>query len=402
MTQTPPANGNTPHPTPMDTSQLSDFDRAVAERFAQDNAIPEPSVPGTPAPDNQGQVPDNTPLQAGGGEGVSPPPGSVATGQEGTTPTTPQDFGLPEGIDWNDIAPEYKVGNRSLPFDEAVKALQAYDWAQGLSPDQTNAIDGVLNGQFLLVPRDQAAEIERMYQERWQAEQQAQLQGQAPVPGQFPPATPTVPGQVQPQSSPTVPVPPPSFNPDDYADPKLAQEMHIYMQGMQAQLQALQQPLQQVQLTQEELQMQQAEARMNIGAEAFQTAYELDDQAMLTIRQAFANSQTFTAYLQQYGGDYTKAVQAGLEATYWQIPEFRQQAIAKQAQAQAQVNQAAHEQQQQVMQQQASLTGAGGSVSRNETPPDPRTLSGQQRTTALAAAIEKAQKEGTWSAEHLG
>ena len=370
MTQIPPttpeSNGNSPIDVqnPEGLTDLSDFDRRVLDEFSR--------TPSTPPASGEGNEGTQAPPEAGGGDAAVTPPEVTPSVPQGEPAVPPQ----PDPLTY--VAPQYQIGDRTLEFEEAVRAMQVYDWVNGLEEPQLNAIDGLLSGNYLLVPQSEQEAIQAFYESRMREGQQQTLEPQTP--------------------SPIIP-PVEEFDETQYTDPVLAKQMHDYMARMEAQLQSLQQGQQQVQLTQEQQQQIAARQQIEVGEQVFAQQYELEPDDMQALRYALANSNQFQGFLQGAGGNYQAAVQAGLEAMYWQHPGFRQRAIQQAAQQQADQLLLANQDQQQKTQKQAALTGGGGSVARTSQPADPAKMSQTERDAGLEKAIATAMAKGEWVVE---
>lgn len=177
---------------------------------------------------------------------------------------------------------------------------------------------------------------------------------------------------------------PPSTEPDPLVEEY--GEDHPLVQRIRA-LEAMGQ--QTVQFTQQQVN-QQTVAAINTGSQKFREKYHLEDTDMQILQGAVAKSGLFPGFVQANGGNVDTAIQAALEAQYWQTPEYRQRETDRVIEA----NKAQQEKDDKRKTKASSVSGTGGNAASRQAPP-PKT--NEDRWAAVAAGIREAQDNGQQS-----
>lgn len=329
---------------------------------------PPPSPPATP-PEGSDEtppvppqqvppaVPPVTPPEPSATPPAATPPGTVPAPDSGEAPpppappVTPPESWVPAG--------HVLIGERPIPESDLTNLLQVYDWSRSLPPESAQAINDLLSGQFVLVPRSQYD----------------------PASGRGAPPTPAYSGSgVEPSSA---------TPPQEYLDPQLAAQVEQLRQ-QQAQLVQQQQQF----VAQQQAQQRQAlEAQVEAGKVTFQTAMSLSAPEVHYLTDKATRMQLLPSLIREHGGDVSKGMHAALEAAYWADPEFRgrhtTQEIDDQVDQTMLANQALNEKKQRA----ASLAGTSNPVVR--TPPTAAPLTKETATRGMVNEIAAALSNGS-------
>lgn len=383
-----------------------------------------PPVPGTDAP-------ASPTTETGTGSGA-PPTSPEAPGGEtgGATADQPGGDGAdggvhggadePEGGAGAPLAAEIQWGGQKYTDDDMADMVQLKMWRTSLTPQATAAVDAVLVGTHVVVPRETA--------QRWaQIEQKGAPAGGFPdpalgvqpgvqqyaQPGQpfgAPPAPqPQQYAQPQPYGAP-VQAPQPSAQADPFAgidltalDPEVVTALRAQHAATQTQMAQVTQQFDQVRQymegqTQVQMAQQQqaANAQVTTGIQTFMGETGFDQVTSDGLLRKVGELQILPRLVDQYNGDIAQATRDALTQVAWLDPTARQAMAAKDglvstteaAQVQARRAKA------------ASLSGGGGSVPRPGVGPGNAGGGGGEgggkmsRTQEMAAAIAAAQQDG--------
>lgn len=387
----PDAATDLPHPAENPVSSdaaVNDASQALLDYFAQrESADPALTITDPTDPESPEQAPASIPTPPVEPEITEPapeapdtPPAAPPGGAEDPTfihvdRGTPADPSTPPGAPSSPPA-TVNVGGQDIPVEQVQAALQTLQWAQGLDPAQAQAIADVLSGTHVLTPREQYA--------RDTAASGAGGQVQSSPSGTAP---------VSPYSAPApapAPVAPAAINPDEFVDPALARYVQELDARYQTQLAAAEstQRAQLAQLAQYQARQEQdtIRAEVDAGITSFRAAFPFDDQAMAEITDKAASLQLIPAYRAQ-GMSSAAATRQALEVAMYSDPVYRG------ALEQHQLTQM-HQQDDQLAarRSRAGALSSGAPVSRIPSPVDARTLSPQDRTSAIAGEIAKYQQ----------
>lgn len=299
--------------------------------------------------------------------------GEAEEGGEGEGEQQAQD---PTPVEW---------GGQRYTDDDMADMVQLKLWRGSLTPQATAAVDAVLGGTHVVVPRETA--------QRW-----AQMEQRGAPAGGFPDPAPAVQPGVQPYVQPGQPYgAPPGPQPQPYVQPgqpygtpaapvqppvqtdpfagmdlsglddevvavlraqhaaseaRIAQvtqqvgQFQQYMEG-QAQMQAAQQ-------------RQEADAKVNAGLAAFMADTGLDPAVSEALLARVGQLQMLPGLVNQHGGDIALATQDALSQVAWLDPTARQAMALKEGMVDTGEATAADARRQKA----ASLTGGSGSIPR--------------------------------------
>lgn len=323
----------------------------IAKAFSEDDGSSTNENDGTDpltqqAPDTSGAPNEAEITSTPAGQAPSPDPSTGGVG-EGTP--SPSPTAVPDGfvdIPGIGVVPQH--------------VAELVDWAGGLTPQQQQAINDLMSGQYHLAPVAPPA---------------------ASGSGPYPPVDPGGAGAPYQQQAPIQPQP---INPDEFTDPDMAR---LFL-AQQQQLAAIQQQ-QQALLDQQAFQAQQqvhqdrirTQADIDAGIASFVEAKSLTPQDRDVLVNAAVQMQILPTLQRKHGGNAQSAMTEALEIAYWQTPEFRDRAIQQQlVEAQAQ-----HTDTTTRKGRAAALSGQGASIPRVVPAAVPATKA--QRTTAMVADL---------------
>lgn len=267
---------------------------------------------------------------------VLAPDASDETGAAGTLDTTPEAAAPPAA---GPVGPS--------PEDVAA-GQQLLSWFRGLSPDAMHGIDLYLSGQYVLVPREQAA-------------------------------TP----QVQQQSS-----PPDDDDDEDFLDPRAKREIERLRQEVQSIRQTEQQTIAQQQAAREQ-------EYLRIGQEVtntFATNYGLSEAETQRVMAVTANLGIINGLMKETSGDYSAALARAYETAMYVDPELRAKVVTPPATTptttsttppQVEIDANAHAAMVERRKRAGAVSSGGGSTPRTAPPP-------KDHTTAMAEELAAA------------
>lgn len=351
---------NTPQPPadiPVDNPLQQQFmipDDAVENNALYQAFLDREGV--TPDPDDL--APDNTsavePVDSGEGGSVAPSASSPDTNLD--EPSGPAD--VPEGFTPDllpptgdstaptPVAPQlYEINGQQYTQQQMDQILEASQWVSQINESQAQFIDGVLSGQIQFDPQTQQP-------------------------------------QFQSQQIPVTPAPP-VVDDYEYADPRLKAELDSLREQVAQQASLTQQQL----AAQHQAALAETTARINTGASAFQTKFNLSPEERDNLMQSAVTLQVIPQ-IGQRQKDPSLAIQEAMEIAYWATPEYRDRYIAQQAAEQQQVVNQNVERKTKA----SSLASSGGSVPRVPVA-QPLTPDGRRKAMAgeLAAHMNGSQ-----------
>lgn len=310
------------------------------------------AVPGTPSSEG-GSVAPSTPSEepgddegAGGDDTPDPDAEPVVTEGEG------DGEGEGDEADPNaEVTPpiddtSFTYLDRTFTAPEMQRVFEVADWAAQLTPDQAALIDGVLSGQYQVVPRDQSF---------------------ASPPAGVPTPTGTPAG-----TSPDLPE-----LDDELIDPALK----AHLDYLRTQVESFTATTQQQQLDQQRQSLETFEAAASQARTTFATDFNLSDDEVSAIEQRTVQLQIIPGFANQYRGNPALAIQKAFETVYWATPDYQ----AREVERRLEEERAASTTTTNRKGKASALTGNGGSVPR--TPANPAPLTQVERRAAMAKAI---------------
>lgn len=330
------------------------------------------TIPATPQPVDPSTEPvpgDPIPGQPTGPETDVPPaptPNTETLPPDNQPPTLPAD---PDSPDTPESA-VVNVGDWSITRDEIPVIRDLYEWQRSLPPDAIEGINAFLSGQYILVPR------------------QASQGGQNPVQGDGVAGvgSPTTTGD--PASATVPPVAPAPIDPDDYLDPKAAQDIAALRQQL-ANMEAAAQSQQQAQAQQYQQQFnQQVTAAVTSARQAIIDKYNLTDDEYARLATTTAQRQVTDAFVRANPNDMSAGFVAALDSVYWTDPAFRQREIDRIRAAEAQQAKAISDRKAKA----TALSGGAAPVSR--TTPSRRPSNSNEQLDQMEAFIAAASSNG--------
>lgn len=369
FTLTPPVEGESPtEPTEVVTQdgtpaplqfEGDDFANSVVEAFETPGAQTQPYARVTDllptedaepeGGDQSGTEPADEPVTP-----VVPPPEPGAPGSP-DAPAQPQ-------VDVVDI------GDWQLPIEHVPAVRELYDWATSLVPEQHQAINDLLSGNYYLVPRDPS-----------QLAQPGQP-GYVPVQG----SGGGSPVHEPPVTQPPAPAPTPPIDPGAFLDPAAAQHMQALQDRIDAM--AAQQQVQAQQQAEQQFSQQQAvlQAGLIAAKDEFKAAHQLTDADLDRVIARTTSMQVIPGLIASNPGNPKAAFVGGFEAALYSDPVLRHQAIQREAAIEAERARKLTEKKGRA----SSVGGTGGPVPR--TAPARRPLTPEQAVDGMTAEIEAA------------
>lgn len=391
-----------PGVTPAEPSSEIDSTAVVG---GEQGGVISPAVPPTPPAAPQPE-PTTVPAEVTA-PAVTPQPETVAPASPtpvGETPYDPYAIPAPPAAVAPVVAPEAQATlpaqpappgyvdfmGQSMPVAQAQQMQQTYQWAQALTPEESNAIN-----QFIQQNRQQQAP----------GAVTPPIQ-QAPQPIQYPGAVPpAVAPPYQPQQPPG-PLAPPPPAPPDFSQLDVDPAVAAYLQ-QQAQYQASQQAViaqqqatlaqmapalaQTQQMSQAAFQSQQAAANAETNTQLdqarwdFATKYQLSSAQMEIIESRLTQSNLVPELVNRKNGDVYAGITDGFETVAWTAPDIRAQLLAAQV---APAIDDAREIQQRAARL-GSLAGQGGAVPTNQGVP----ATPQERHAGMVAVLRTAMEQ---------
>lgn len=290
------------------------------------------------------------------GEGGESSSTATAPAEPLPDPSTPEpDAGTDTGTGADDDEPVLVWEGRSFDQDQIRQMAAVYDWANSLTPEQAQFLDLAASGDYLLIPREEAAQLE---QQRGQGQGQGQGQSQGQPPGS--------------QSA---------DEEDEWLDPKAKAEID----RLHSELAEVRQSTQSVQ--EQEFQRFQGEVvnQLGEGRKSFQERHGLTDAEVDSIQQRMIGLQILPGYVAQAQHNYAAGFDNALETVYWSDPTFRQREIEKQYSTVE-----ADSKKERARQRRASsVSSNGGSVPRVEPP-----ATKEDRRAAMVKAVAEGMSGG--------
>ncbi len=331
--------------TDEDSVENTELYKAFLARDEDANASTDPDASATTASDGEDE---------GAGEGVPEAPSSPSSAQptDDTDETSPQagdeagdeEDETEEDDDVEAPAEEapssFTIDGRNLTEGDMRQVLQVADWASSLSPDQVNAIDAVLSGEYEIVPRGAAASV--------------------PQPGAAAPGV---------------------DDDDEYDD--LDPKVKARLDHLTNTVETLSKSQSSVFEEQQRRVNEEVVASIRVGASKFQTATGLTDDEREVLTQRVVQLQILPGYANQYRGDPATAMEKAMEAVYWQTPEYREREVQKQLAQERKTTSKETTRKTKA----SSLTSGGGSVPRVEP-----SATKDQRREQMKREIEEAMK----------
>lgn len=234
-----------------------------------------------------------------------------------------------------------KIGDREFQPAEVVDMQRAYEWSQTLAPENVAAINALFSGEYELVPVGEK------------------------------PAAPVA----QPTTT--------STDDEDYEplDPVAADRIA----KMEQELDLLRN---QSATTAQERQI----AQVSAGVEAFNTARELDEATSNRLQKTVLDNGWMPLFVQQTGGDFTRATEAALEFAAQNDPILRQAEIDRLATEQFERDRRASDDTRTKKRKAGSLGGGGGSVSRKVRQPSTKEEMDAAMVSEIASALGSGQE----------
>jgi hypothetical protein len=396
---TPPTNGESPNIAGLSPERLSDVEKNLLDWFDSRDAHPDkdkkPAEPQASSAEETPQVgiegdggaprpvPAEEPATPAGQEPVAQPepPPEIPPEIPPEPPLEAQEVVAPAAPVWGftDQDQQNNPVERKFTDDELIDAVRSRDWVAQLRPEEVSTIDAALSGNYVLVPSQDLAALQQLYQQRQAGSGEA-----GPVAGGTPGAGPS-PG-------PALGAPPPEPDFSQAVDPDMARQLH------ETQAQLAQVSAQQQQMAQQQMRDAAVVAARD-GEADFLAQYPLTDDQLNRLRSATISSGVYRGLADANQGNHRLATKLALEHVYWATPEFRTQAIAgltKESNDAVLAQQEADRQRQ----LQASALSGGSAPPPHEIPSVPETMAGRQE--AAAQDIARALRGERTLAEEYG
>ena len=316
---------------------------ALESRFPVSSAEPspetDPAAPGGDEPPSEGEEPSSPETEP------SPEP-------EPEPEPAPDEGGAPEE-GHGQPASAFTLSGVDYSSEQVSRALQVASWFDRLNPQEVQAIDALMSGQYTLSP----------------------LQPQPqPSPGGQPAPSPS---SVQP--------PPAAEDEGDWLDPRAQTEIRALRAQINDLTESFKASLGPVVQTQQQADYQARLTQINKAHADFQARYQLDDNAMNALETSIAQAQVLPG-LAQREGSIEKGMNTALEMMFWTTPTYRD-AWQAQRTTSLQAEQAAEEQATIRKQHLTALSGSGGSAPRREPVPSSPEDRHQAMVQEIAAAM---------------
>jgi len=329
---------------------IESFLDAVDRRFPTSSSA-------DPSPETDTAAPgDDQPAE--GQEPPSPETAPEETSTAAAPPVTegeaPPEQGEAPAAGDGQPAPAFTLSGVDYSADQLAQMVPVYQYFNNLSPQQVQAIDALLSGQYTLQP----------------------LQ---------PPVQPRPDAGAPPAPSPATSSQPPPEGEGDWLDPRAQTEIR----ALRAEIGQLRDTFTQS-MTPVVQNQQQADYNARLGQiqaahTDFQTKYGLEDSAMEALETSIAQAAILPGLSQREGG-IRQGMNAALEMMFWTTPAYRdryeQQRVSSQQAEQATEDTAALRKQ-----QLTALSGSGGSAPRREPVPSTPEDRHAAMTQEIAAAM---------------
>jgi hypothetical protein len=231
-------------------------------------------------------------------------------------------------------APAFTLSGVDYSNEQISQAIQVHDWFARLNPNQVQAIDALMSGQYRLEPV------------------------------QAVPQTPAAAGT--PATSPSTPAPA-AEDEGEWLDPRAQHAINALRSQIDELKQNVNQSLTPVVQTQQQADYNARLTAINTAHSSFQSKYGLADDAMQALEAAIAEAQILPG-LTNRTGSLEAGMNTALEMMFWTTPTYRDPYVRSRNTSE-QVEQAEEQAANVRKQHLTALSGSGGSVPRREPVP---------------------------------